>query len=187
MKSSFRICPRCKISKPLSDYSPGNYRCRPCKAAQKREHAHQNGINIPMEQNKTCSAYLGIHIAERILSHYFENVSRTPYGTPGYDFTCKNGYKIDVKCACIQKIKNKSNCKWQFSIQYNTIADYFLCLGFDNRDSLEPQHIWLIPGNVVNKLDAFQIPVSEYGLSKWHQYEKPLDKVLQCCATLREL
>ena len=105
-----------------------------------------------MENNKSCSQYLGIHIAERILSHIFHNVEQMPYNNPGYDLICGNGYKIDVKSVChVKDIPNK----WNFPIRRNKIPDYFLCLAFDNREDLNPKHIWLIPGHIINNKSLY--------------------------------
>ena len=54
---------------------------------------------------KSCPAYLGIHIAEQVLSKVFKNIKMMPMHNPGYDFICNHGKKIDVKSSCIQKNK----------------------------------------------------------------------------------
>ena len=141
--------------------------------------------SIPYYENKDCPNYLGRHIAERILSYYFEGVKMMPYQNPGYDFICKNGYKIDVKSSCLHK-SDGGNPHWSFDIIHNEIADYFLCLGFDDRENLEPINLWLVPGFEVNMKYALIITFSEASMSKWMKYEKPLDKVLECCNTLKE-
>jgi hypothetical protein len=60
-----------------------------------------------------------------------------------------------------------------------------LCLAFDDRETLQPLHVWLIPGFEVNHLTAFAIPNSSWGILKWSIYEKPLDRVLQGCEMVR--
>ena len=92
----------------------------------------------PMKLNKKCSQFLGCHVAERVLSHVFKDVQRMSNGNKGYDFICNKGFKIDVKSSCIQK-----NNSYIFSIRYNNIADYFLCIAFDNRENLNPQYIFV--------------------------------------------
>jgi hypothetical protein len=64
------------------------------------------------------------------------------------------------------------------------IADYFLCLAFDNRSDLTPMHVWLLPGRVVSHYQGISITNSSRGLAKWSKFEKPLDKVVACCKIL---
>ena len=61
------------------------------------------------------------------------------------------------------------------------MSDYFLCLAFDNREKLNPEHVWLIPCSVVK--DQMGITISESALGRWNEYEliNTLDKVIGCC------
>ena len=145
----------------------------------KQYRERQIGYGGGSEMNKNCPTYLGITIAEQILSHIFKNVQIMPYGNHGYDFKCGKGYLVDVKSACF--IKNYSI--WSFHIRQNLIADYFLCLGFDNREDLNPLHLWLIPANDINHLT--QASISESTLDKWSEYEQSLDEVLVCCNKMK--
>jgi hypothetical protein len=191
-----KVCSKCKSRKALSKFyslkqvSSGrrypSSMCRSCYSLYKTEHNHITGKNLPMGMNPKCSAYLGIHIAERVLSHYFEGITRMPANTHGYDLICQRGYKIDVKAACITGHRDRYATRWAFFLRDNQIADYFLCIGFNNRDDLEPLHIWLIPGNKINTKQKLTISNSARGLAKWSAYEKPLDKVITCCNALRE-
>ena len=82
-----------------------------------------------MSENKTCGFFLGVHVAENLLSRVFKDVTRMPITNPGYDFICSHDKKIDVKASVI----NKNTCnteRWQFRIKKNKIADYFLCISF---------------------------------------------------------
>jgi hypothetical protein len=203
-------CPECGEIKLIAEFYPRRTRgnkptayCKVCayKRSTKwakenrdvlndrmREKRYQTGeCKGPLENNPACTLYLGIHIAERILSHYFEGITIMPRGNKGFDFICKKGYKIDVKSKCI-RIRGPPHYTnaWEFNSKHNTIADYFLCLAFDNRESLTPLHVWLIPGNIVNHLGMFSITNTPQCLSKWSQYERPIDKVLECCTLLRE-
>jgi hypothetical protein len=106
-----------------------------------------------------------------------------PYGNKGFDFICNNGYKIDVKSATLLGKKYK---RWCFGIEHNQIANYFLCLAFDNREDLNPLHIWLIPGNNVNKRTS--ISISPNTLNKFDRYKLDrLDKIKLCCNKLRNI
>lgn len=133
-----------------------------------------------MKNNKYCDQYLGIHIAERILSHIYPNVERMPINNPGYDFICGKGFKVDVKSGCLREDQNN---RWLFHINKNIIADYFMCLAFDNREDLNPLHIWLIPGHILNFKTT--VTINKSTLNKWSQYEQPLDKVISCCDSIR--
>jgi hypothetical protein len=99
----------------------------------------------------------------------------------GYDFIC--GKMFNVKSSCITTI-NKQCPRWEFHIKKNKIPDYFACLALDNRQSLTPLHLWIIPGSIINNKTI--ISISEGTLSKWLQYEQPLDKVTSGCNTLKE-
>ena len=134
------------------------------------------------KKNLKSLTYLGVTIAEKVLSKIFKNVKLMPYGNPGYDFKCGKGFLVDVKSGCIRK----NYIAWTFHINKNIIADYFLCLAFDNRDNLNPLHVWLIPNKRVSHLGALTISLSK--LDKWSQYElNKLDNVKACCATLRNI
>lgn len=149
------------------------------------ERNHRIGTHRPFNENRECASYLGVHIAERALSNFFDHIERMPDNNPGFDFICGKGFKIDVKSSCLHHRLNRTE-NWDFGIRHNGTADYFLCLGFDDRDSLNPLRIWLIPGNVINRLSGLQIPNSGYGISKWSKYERPIDRVIECCNTIRE-
>ena len=135
--------------------------------------------------NKNCPNYLGVTIAEQLLAKVFNNVEVMPHNNPGFDFKCNQGYMIDVKSATKEKNRNKNI--WAFDINYNKIADYFLCLAFDNRKNLNPMHIWLIPSRKINHLSTLRL--SESTLNKWFQCEltDKLDKVILCCNIMRDI
>lgn len=150
------------------------------KKASAIKHIRKKGA-LPYNENRQCSSFLGVHVAERVLSCVFKNVERMPMSNPGYDFICNNGKKIDVKSACINH-SNRGH-RWQFHIKKNTVADYFLCLAFDNREDLNPLHIWLIPGIVINHLDRLSISLST--TKKVEKYELDVGKVVTCCDVVR--
>ena len=105
-----------------------------------------DGQVIKLPSNKDCASYLGI-IAERILENIYKDVKIMPYCNHGFDFYCAKKYKIDVKSSAIGY-----KGKWQFAINKNTIPDYFLCIAFEDRENLNPVHLWLIPGKDINHL-----------------------------------
>jgi hypothetical protein len=158
-------CGKMRLKSEIKEFG----HCRDCK-------------NILMKINKDCSGYLGIYIAEGILSSFFDGIERMPINNPGYDFLCRRGYKIDVKSSCLLKNNRGNRTRWQFNINRNQIADYFLCIGFDNRVDIEPQGVWLIPGELVKNRETLSIGSVR---TKWSRFEKSLDKVLIECEKMR--
>lgn len=143
-----------------------------------------------MKINKKCPLFLGCNVAERVLSHVFREVQRMPNGNSGFDFICGKGYKVGVKSSCLRK-----NNTYNFKIGYNKIADYFLLIGFDNIENLNPQHIWLIKGDEIiiryrtlNNFNVLTIKNTLDGLSKFLKYKltDKLKDVISCCNKLKE-
>ena len=147
-----------------------------------RKYRYAHGAK-PASENKQCPIFLGVHVAERVLSKVFKNVEQMPYGHKGFDFRCNKGKQIDVKSSCAQTRDNQSD-RWGFQIRRNQIADYFLCLAFDNREDLNPLHIWLIPGHIINHVTRTSI--SESTLSKWDEYKLDINKVAACWDSMKE-
>jgi|LAHU01.1.fsa_nt_gb hypothetical protein len=196
-------CSRCHENRPISEfykYASGLFHssCRACNAERmrkrrdankdyfnkyQRERRHRLGLAHPYTESKRCSSYLGVHIAERALSKFFDNIVRMPINNPGYDFICGKGFKIDVKSSCLVNM-TKTCDRWQFNIKHNDVPDYFLFLAFDNRSDLNPQHVWLVPRSVINGRYIISITRSPRVLAKWEIFEKPIDKVLSCCTEL---
>ncbi len=192
-------CGKCGIEKPLSEFythrqwGHQSY-CKACKKlyreqnidksrAYSREYGYRKGNKHPMETATDSASYLGVYIAERALSKFFDDIRRMPNGNPGYDFICRNGYKIDVKSSC-RHHRNHSPI-WEFGIRRNTKADYFLLVAFDDRESLNPEHVWLIPGHVINDHSGLGITDTLKGLSRFSEYEKPLDRLIEGCEAIR--
>jgi len=149
------------------------------KNESSRNYTYRHGTK-PMNENKDCPVYFGVYFVEGALCNMFDNVTRMPIGNKGYDFVCGNDKKIDSKGACLSKRDNN----WHFGINYNTTADYFFLAAFDNREDLNPLHIWLIPGHVLNHLSGTSISPSS--LDKWAEYEKPIDEMIVCCNEMKE-
>jgi hypothetical protein len=146
------------------------------------EYNYITGKSTPLGKNKNCALFLGVYVAETILSNVFKNVKRMPTNNPGYDFRCNHGKKIDVKsgCVCVRRTRAPA---WQFHITRNMVADYFLCLAFDNRENLNPLHMWLIPGKVVNHLSSLYISTTT--IDKWKEYELDISEVVDCCDVMK--
>lgn len=186
-----KVCSTCGERKPITEYykNAGRYDgvqvyCKACHKKYYHDYRHTSGQNKPMDEDRYCSDFLGVYVAEQVIAKTFKNVTRTPYGYQGYDLICGKGYKIDVKAACIGRPKGRHN-RWIFGIYNNTDADYFMCIAFNNRDDLEPQHIWMIPGDKINHLVCFCITDVPRSLKKWQEYEKPIDKITSCCNVMK--
>ena len=152
--------------------------------AQHNDRLHRLGRCQPMAANKRCALYLGVVVAERVLSKFFDHIERMPTGNPGYDFICGKGFKIDAKSACLIK-KATGLHVWHFNVRRNMSADYFLFLAFDDRENLTPLHVWLIPGDVINNVSGIEIHNNPIGMSKWARYERPIDNVVACCEKMK--
>ena len=155
--------------------------CQKCSNERNNQSRYQRGERQKLGTNPNCASYLGVYISEQILFKIYKNVQRMPMNNPGYDFICGKGYKVDVKSGCLGK--NRSN-KWEFKINKNKTADYFLCLAFDNRQDLNPLYVWLIPGKDINHLNGAVI--SKSTLDRWSEYEQSIDKVISCCNMIRK-
>jgi len=158
------------------------YLCRECSIKISEKYDRSHGVRS-MSENKSCASYLGCHIAERVLKHVFKDVEVMPYGYSGYDFICNKGKKIDVKSSCARY--NTCYTKyWQFRINENQIADYFLCLAFDNRNDLNPLHMWLLPSSIVNH--RCSVSICETTITKWDEYRIDVTKVTECCDKIKK-
>jgi hypothetical protein len=135
-----------------------------------------------MSENDKCSSFLGVYIAERVLSKVFKDVKTMPYGHSGYDFVCNKGKKIDVKSACM-KHRYDWSPSYSFVLRNNQIADYFLCIAFDNREDLNPLHLWLLPADIFNHLNTLSI--SESTLNKWDEYKLDISPTVKQCEQLK--
>ena len=89
-----------------------------------------------------------------------------------------------MKSRC-REIQNNGVGRWCFTIKKNKVANYFICIAFDDRKTLNPVYLWLIPGDLVNEKTSLSITDSPRSLTKWSKYERPLDNVLECCNKLR--
>jgi len=200
MAKSNPICRRCGIVLDSENWFPshqkGNRRiCKECERERLRRwreanpekhkanytRSHRKQGDRPHNENKECTMYLGVHIAEKVLSRVFKDVEVMPMNHPGFDFICNHGKKIDVKSSCLGRTKYP---QWGFHIDHNTTADFFLCLAFDNRDALNPLHIWLLPGNKVNHLTTATI--SPNTVSRWDEYALDISEINECCVAMSE-
>jgi hypothetical protein len=181
-----KACSICNVEKPLDAFN-ADYRmkdgkqseCKQCHAKRQLEWRHRKGIMKPMNKNRNCPSFLGVHVAEQILSTVFSNVIRMPYGTRGYDFVCGKGFKVDVKSSCFCNNQNG----WMFTFGNNTVADYFACIAFDNREFLNPLHLWIIPRFEIRGRKIVVVTISR--LESFVKFEKSIDNIILACNTRR--
>jgi hypothetical protein len=169
-------------SKCGSNYTGLTPYCNQCTVKYNRDWTHRTGRKCPITEAKDCSSYLG-DLAERALLNYFDHVKRMPINNPRYDFICSKGYKIDVKSSCLAQ--HGKTYRWAFSLKYNDEADYFFCLGFDDRKSLTPIHIWLIPNENLTCRKNLSITDTPESLSRFTKYEYSLDRIQLFCSNVR--
>lgn len=112
----------------------------------------------------------------------FKDVERMPYGHSGYDFICNKGMKIDSKASTIHNDPHSLG-RWRFYTNQNVVADYFVFLAFDNREDLNPLHAWMIPTKEFK--EVWSASISTTTINKWDKYRMSIDKVVECCNTLR--
>ena len=147
-----------------------------CSKCRQREHRiRKPTAKRPM--NKKSGNYLGCTIAEKVLSNVFKDIKVMKPCNPGFDFICSKEKKVDVKSSCIGKNG------WIFGIRRNTTADFFLCIAFDNRKSLIPLHLWLIPSSEVR--DKVTVGIRPTTIHKWDEFRLDISKTLQCCDEMR--
>lgn len=160
-----------------------DYRCKNCNAKRIRNWNHLTGRRQPMSKNHDCASFLGIYVAERVLANVFDNVRMMPINNAGFDFICGKGCLIDVKSSCRRHHLRWSD-SWVFTINKNQIADYFLCVAFNSREDLDPEHAWLIPAIDIN--DKTGVGISVTTIDKWDEYRLDIDKVITCCDAMKE-
>lgn len=135
-----------------------------------------------MYDNKDCSQYLGVVIGERLCRHLFKDVEVMPNGNSGYDIVCNRGKKIDVKTSSTH-FRENGKPYWSFTIGNNKIADFFILVAFDNRTDLNPLHMWMIPGYVLNENTGTSIASST--IHKWDEWKHDIEDAQLCCAELK--
>ena len=162
-------------------------------AERLKEWRYNTGRYGFMSENKDCTLYLGVHIAENrvakeVLPTIYENVEKMPNNKPGYDYLCDNN-KVDVKSSSLHTDRNG----WVFRIEYNNIAQQFLLLAFGERpeddENPKPMQLWLIPNDAIIREREFwnratiQINNTPEGLREFEKYElkEGLEHLLECC------
>ena len=115
---------------------------------------YQNGTCIgAMEKMTDCPLYFGQYIEKNFVVPLFDLDEFYDIGGGGLitkpvDWKCKNGFKIKHVASCLRKCKDRQDY-WGFNIYNNSIPDYFILSGWDNRTSLKPEYIWMIKGDEI--------------------------------------
>jgi len=203
-----KTCFKCGENKSLDEFSRNKSKkdgmqtyCKKCNAQYNKKYrkGHKKRVNASgreyyervgrqkaghqsMYENKNSSLYLGVVIAERLCRHLFKDVEVMPRNNPKFDFICNKGKKIDVKSSCMS-LKNRRS-PWSFTIDHNTIADFFILVAFDNRTNLNPLYLWMIPGHILNKQGSANVSPST--IHKWNEWKRDINDAQLCCAEMKE-
>lgn len=186
-----KFCAKCGKSLPSSEFCK-NKANRVGLSTYCKKHLHEYNKNlekskpdyVPMSENRYCAEFLGCHVNETILSKVFKDVKMMPYANPGYDFLCAKNKKIDCKSATLLHPKNENGEDfWNFHIRHNVMADYFLLVGYDNREDLNPLRCWIIPGYLLNGKETLAIRIND---TKWNECERKIDDVIDKCNLMKD-
>ena len=146
-----------------------NHICKKCDAEQTRswQKANPNEYKAfrvranyrhgkqPFNGNRDCTLFLGVHVAERVLSKVFKDVERMPMNNPGYDFICGGGYKIDVKSPTARstggdvlsatRLRRRTDRNFQFIMWIWTALKVVRATGssFHSANHAMPKHIMM--------------------------------------------
>lgn len=145
---------------------------------------YYTGMIDPIKENRIDTRFLGIYIAENGINKIYEGSERMQINNKGYDIICPKGYKIDVKATVL----NRYNL-FNFAINKNKIADYFVLVGFNNIIELKPLHIWVVKSDdniygcqikELNKIAILNEPKHIYRYKKYERLDK-LDMLKNIC------
>lgn len=181
----------------------------------KRQYRWNKGISEPMEFNESCPSYFGVSFGEELFRRFlltiFEHVKKTGYIDKGIDFICKSPkyefvdkhlqfklerdkeYSMQLKVRRLQSV-SMGNDNFHFPINYNHIPDYFILVGFNNREDLNPAHIWLIykddiiRGRKFWRRNSFSVVNVPQHIIEFEKYElkDELEIINKLCNQLKE-
>lgn len=143
---------------------------------------HCNGVCQPIGKNKNCPTYTNVCVSKKVIAHIFPNTKQIHGNNHGYGVLCVDGTKVSVKTSC-REINGKT-FRWRFAIRKNHITDYFLLVALDNREDMNIEHVWIVPGDKVNMFVGTSITTSN--LQKWDDYRIDMDRIDSCCNVLKE-
>lgn len=182
----------CRTSKEYIDRCARNVGFKD-SAEKLKEWRHETGRQLPKEFNEDCSSWFGEFISQNYVMRTFEDPVEMPPSNPGFDWICKRGEKIDHKGACLSRSNKSSWRGWNFPINWNNITDYFILSAWDNRDSLNPLHVWvfhkndIVRGRKFCKFGGFSVTNSPKRLKEIEKFEVTdrLDKLKELCNRYR--
>lgn len=176
-----KVCESCGELKPHSAHGL----CHKC-------YNHKMNYSKPMEKNKTCPSFLGIHVTEKLLLKRFKNTKAMSNNNEGFDFVCNKNYKIDAKASVLRFEKNLPdfNGCFEFNINKNQIADYFCCVAYDDRENLNVINAWLIPKNAISKkgkmiCELMKLSIAKNQMDFWKKYEMDINILDNCCNSMK--
>lgn len=157
-------------------------------AERVKEWKHDTGRALPKEFNKDCSKWFGEFITQDRVMKTFEHAIPAPPNNPNFDWTCKDGKKVEHKGSCLL-YEPKKTPRLKFYLDYNNIADYFVLSAWDNREYLNPIYIWIfdrddiVRGKPFWRRESLSITDSYEGLKEFRKYEAAdkLKKLKEFC------
>lgn len=157
-----------------------------CYAEYEKVWMYYPEMPSPIKENRKDTRFLGVYIAENAVAKIFKESKKMPYANIGFDVVCPKGYKIDVKSTVLNKYNT-----FNFHINQNNIADYFILIGFNNIIELEPIYMWIIKstedisGCPIKNLEGLAILNEPDYLDIYKKYENP-DKLkeLKCVCNI---
>ena len=171
--------------------------------------------HMPMDENPDCPLYFGEYIEKKYVMTIFEDV--IPFESPKneygrlldnhkkYDWICKNEKKIKHIASCVRLddshiYKNGDRIPYfGYSIRRNKVPDYYMLSGWDNRESLEPQFVWLVNNKEdfrtqygyrkFWRTETFLIYITKKGISRMEKYEMNniLEKLKDSCMNSKNM
>lgn len=145
--------------------------CKKCKNEYELKYRHDTGISGRMKTNDKCGVFLW-EKAKHIIRTNFPTWIEMPQLTKHFNFIDDNGEKIAIRASVTLLAKNKFTPHWHFHVVENRIADKYIFMGFDSRQTLELIRAWIIPNNTYFKtIRGFGITTSEKSIAKWKKYE----------------
>ena len=127
-------------------------------------------------------------LAEYAMIGEVKGIQKMIAGNPGYDLLLPDGKTISVKSAISRCLASRNEfLSWHFVLRWRVIPDYFAFVAFDYDQN--PLHIWWFPSEILAKLISYKrnfvINGSESDLSKWKEYERPVNGLADRCKYIK--
>ena len=147
---------------------------------------------VSMYEDRSTDVHLGVVVGESLVGAYYTDLVAMDYGCSGFDFISSDGFKIDSKIASLAL--GDDGCRrdkaWVFNIRKNTEADFFCCIGVDNKQDLNVICAWLIPSNAkttkgTEVCELTGLAISKSNIDFWKDYELDTDILNELCSELK--